>query len=97
MLLFELKGLFERVRIRLVDFETEVALVDPSAVLTDAEQRVADGNLLDRNDDFHGECANPAKLLSLGERVKEISGSLRNPHAHPSTLNPLAHARGSMA
>ena len=54
VLLLQLQRLFERVSIRLIDLETEVALLNPAAARIDAKLRIADRNLLDGNDNLHG-------------------------------------------
>ena len=53
MLFFQLKRLFESVSIRLVDLEAQIGFLDPSPVRIHAQLRVADRNLLDRDDNFH--------------------------------------------
>ncbi len=51
---FKLQRFFERVGVGLVDFEAEIVLLNPAAAGVDAELRVARGDLLDGDQDFHG-------------------------------------------
>ena len=52
--LLELQAGFQGVRVRLVDFVGEIGFLDPLSGGRDAQLRIARGNLLDGNDDFHG-------------------------------------------
>jgi hypothetical protein len=49
----ELQRFFERVGVRLVDLEAQVGFLDPASGGFHAELRVADGDLLNRNNYFH--------------------------------------------
>ena len=51
VLFLEPQGLFERVAVRLVHFETDVGFLDP--VSGDCQRRVFRRNLLDTHDDVH--------------------------------------------
>src|SRR5256885_2089521 len=53
MLFTQLQGFFERVGVRFVDLEAEVVFFDPGAGGVDAQRRIAERNLLNRNCDFH--------------------------------------------
>ena len=53
VLLLELQAGFQRVSVRLVDLVAEIGFLDPLARGGDPQLRIARGNLLDGNDDFH--------------------------------------------
>ncbi len=53
MFFFELQGGLEGVGVGLVNFELEAGFVDPMAGGGDAEGRVAQRNLLNRDNNFH--------------------------------------------
>ena len=53
VLFLQLQRLFQRVRIRLVDLEAQIVLLNPAAVRVDAELRIAHRNLLDGDNYFH--------------------------------------------
>ena len=55
VLLLELQGFFQGVGVRLVDLVGEIGFLDPLAGGGDAQLRIARGNLLDGNDNFHRE------------------------------------------
>ena len=54
VLFLQLQRFFERVSIGLVDLEGKIVLLNPTAAGVDAELRVARGDLLDGDEDFHG-------------------------------------------
>ncbi len=54
VLLLELQACFERVGVRLIDFEAEIVFLNPGAGAVDAERRIPGRSLLDRNNNFHG-------------------------------------------
>ena len=53
MLFLELQRFFERVGVRFVDLEAQIVFVDPAPSGIDAQRRIADRNLLDRDQDLH--------------------------------------------
>ena len=53
MFFFELQGRLERIGVGLVNFEFEAGFVDPITGGGDAERRVAQRNLLNRDNNFH--------------------------------------------
>ena len=55
VLLFQLQRFFERVGVGLIDLVVQIGFLNPPAGRIYAELRVADGDLLNRNDDFHRE------------------------------------------
>ena len=55
VLLLELQGFFERVGVGLVHGALQVGFFDPFAGAVDAHLRIALGDLLDGDDDFHTE------------------------------------------
>jgi len=52
VLLFQLERFFQSVGVGLIDLETQIGFLDPLAGCIRPELRVADGNLLDRDDNF---------------------------------------------
>jgi hypothetical protein len=48
-----LQAFFERVRVRLVNLEVEVGLVDPAPRIVNTKLGIARGHLLDSDDDLH--------------------------------------------
>ena len=53
MLFAQLQGFFEGVGVGLVDLEAQVVFFDPGSGGVDAQRRIAEGNLLNRDRDFH--------------------------------------------
>ena len=55
MLFFQTQAFFQRVNIRLIDFEAEIGFLHPGGGGIQPQERISSGDLLDAHDDFHGD------------------------------------------
>src|SRR5208337_5343971 len=67
LLLFQAEPFLEGIDVRLVDLKAKVGFLDPGCRLVHAEDRVTCRDLLEANDEFHGDVPslNPAESVIL--------------------------------